>query len=132
MSTILVGFTPDEYGRAALTHAAAEARQRGYGLLVVNGSKGDAYVDRRYAAPEVIEHLGDDLAGIDVEVRQTVVADVADELLRIAEEERVRLIVLGMRRRTPVGKLLMGSVAQRVILGALCPVLTVKPDTEPV
>ena len=61
-----------------------------------------------------------------------MVSDVADELLRVAAEEKVRLIVLGMRRRTPVGKLLMGSVAQRVILGAVCPVLTVKPDTEPV
>ncbi|HTW16578.1 MAG TPA: universal stress protein [Nocardioides sp.] len=132
MSTILVGFTPDEYGRAAVRHAAVEARQRGYDLLIVNGSKGDAYVDQRFAAPEVFEHVGDDLDGVDVEVRQPVVADVADELLRIAEEERVRLIVLGMRRRTPVGKLLMGSVAQRVILGAHCPVLTVKPDTEPV
>lgn len=132
MSTILVGFTPDEFGRAAVRHAAAEARQRGYGLLIVNGSKGDAYVDKRFAAPDVLEHVGDDLADLPVEVRQTVVADVADELLRVAAEEQVRLIVLGLRRRTPVGKLLMGSVAQRVILGAVCPVLTVKPDTEPI
>ncbi|SDD92640.1 universal stress protein [Nocardioides lianchengensis] len=132
MSTILVGYTPDEFGKAAVRHAAAEARLRGYGLLVVNGSKGDAYVDKRYAAPEVLEHVGDDLDGISYEVRQVVASDVADELLRVAGEEGVRLIVLGMRHRTPVGKLLMGSVAQRVILGAVCPVLTVKPDTEPV
>jgi len=132
MSTILVGFTPDEFGRAAVQHAAAEARQRGYGLLIVNGSRGDAFVDKRYAAPEVLEHVGDELDGIDYEVRQMVVSDVAEELLRVAAEERVRLIVLGLRRRTPVGKLLMGSVAQRVILGAVCPVLTVKPDTDPV
>lgn len=131
MSTILVGFTPDEFGRAAVKHAAAEARQRGYGLLIVNGSKGDAFVDQRFAAPEVLQHVGDDLDGVTFEVRQVVAADVADELLRVAEDEGVRLIVLGLRRRTPVGKLLMGSVAQRVILGAVCPVLTVKPDTEP-
>ncbi len=132
MSTILVGFTPDEFGRAAVRHAAAEARHRGYRLLIVNGSKGDAYVDRRFAAPKVLAHVGDDLAGVEHEVRQVVVADVAEELLRIAAAEQVRLVVLGLRRRTPVGKLLMGSVAQRVILEAVCPVLTVKPDTEPV
>lgn len=132
MSTILVGFTPDEFGRAAVQHAAAEARSRGYRLLVVNGSRGEALVDKRYAAPDVLEHVGDDLADVPLEVRQLVVPDVAEELLRIAREEQVRLIVLGLRRRTPVGKLLMGSVAQRVILGAVCPVLCVKPDTDPV
>ncbi|NHC22287.1 universal stress protein [Nocardioides sp. IC4_145] len=132
MSTILVGFTPDEFGRAAVRHAAAEARHRGYRLLIVNGSKGDAYVDRRFAAPEVLAHVGDGLNGVEHEVRQVVVADVAEELLRIAVAEQVRLVVLGLRRRTPVGKLLMGSVAQRVILEAMCPVLAVKPDTEPV
>jgi nucleotide-binding universal stress UspA family protein len=131
MSAILVGFTPDEFGQAAVKHAAVEARQRGSDLLIVNGSNGDAYVDQRFAAPEILEHVGDDLDGVTFEVRQVVAADVAGELLRIAAEERVRLIVLGLRHRTPVGKLLMGSVAQRVILGAVCPVLTVKPDTEP-
>ncbi|MET1038318.1 MAG: universal stress protein, partial [Aeromicrobium sp.] len=38
------------------------------------------------------------------------------------------LIVVGIRPRTPVGKLLLGSVAQRLILDAECPVLAVKPD----
>jgi nucleotide-binding universal stress UspA family protein len=132
MSTILVGFTPDEFGRAAVRHAAAEARSRDYRLLIVNGSRGESLVDKRYAGPEVLEHVGDDLADVPYEVRQTIVPDVAEELLRLAREEQVRLIVLGLRRRTPVGKLLMGSVAQRVILGAVCPVLCVKPDTEPV
>jgi nucleotide-binding universal stress UspA family protein len=37
-------------------------------------------------------------------------------------------VVIGMRRRTPVGKLLMGSVAQRILLGAECAALAVKPQ----
>ncbi|WP_182526582.1 universal stress protein [Nocardioides dongkuii] len=131
MRTVLVGYTPDEFGRAALRHGVAEARLRGYGLVVVNGSRGESYVDRRYAAPEELLRLEEGLEGLPHEVRQVTVPDVADELLRVAEETGAQLIVLGMRRRTPVGKLLMGSVAQRVILGAVCPVLTVKPDTEP-
>jgi nucleotide-binding universal stress UspA family protein len=39
--------------------------------------------------------------------------------------------VVGLRHRTPVGKLLMGSVSQRILLGARCPVLAVKPGEDP-
>ena len=38
------------------------------------------------------------------------------------------LIVIGLRHRTAVGKLLMGSVAQRILLDARCPVLAVKAE----
>lgn len=47
-------------------------------------------------------------------------------LVDIAEETNAELIVIGLRRRTPVGKLILGSQAQRVLLDANCPVLAVK------
>ncbi|HRC18540.1 MAG TPA: universal stress protein, partial [Phycicoccus elongatus] len=50
----------------------------------------------------------------------------SDVLVDIAEETNAELIVIGLRRRTPVGKLILGSQAQRVLLDANCPVLAVK------
>jgi len=52
--------------------------------------------------------------------------DAADEILRIAAEQSATLIVIGIRYRTQVGKLLLGSTAQQVLLEASCPVLAVK------
>jgi nucleotide-binding universal stress UspA family protein len=67
-------------------------------------------------------------AGVDVEVRQDAHAgDLADEVVRVAGAVDASVIVIGMRRRSPVGKLLMGSTAQRILLDADRPVLAVKP-----
>jgi nucleotide-binding universal stress UspA family protein len=52
-----------------------------------------------------------------------IVVAAAGEILRIAEERKSELIVIGLAKRTRVGKALMGSDAQRVLLGAQCPVL---------
>jgi len=49
-------------------------------------------------------------------------------LLKTMERGDADLLVIGIRHRNPVGKLLLGSVAQRIILDATCPVLAVKPD----
>src|SRR5690606_41726799 len=53
--------------------------------------------------------------------------DVAEDLVQLAQEQSAELIVIGLRRRSPVGKLFLGSNAQRILLDAPCPVLAVKP-----
>lgn len=129
MSQIVVAWSPDEYGSAALTHAVAEARLRGLGVVVVNATRGESLVDDRFASDEDLQGVraGLEEAGLPYDVRQSVGADVGDQVLAVAVEVDAALIVLGLRRRTPVGKLIMGSVAQRILLGAHCPVLAVKP-----
>ena len=129
MSGIVVAWSPDDYGRAAVEAALVEARRRGVGVVVVNATRGDALVDDSYASTEQLGSVQALLAGADVphEVRQTMGSDIAEQVLQVADETRADLVVIGLRRRSPVGKLIMGSTAQRVLLGAHCPVLAVKP-----
>jgi len=126
---VVVAYSADDYGRAAVEHAEAMALTSGARLVVVNATRGDSLVDERFAHEDEIAALRDRLAadGVEVEIRRDVVPDVADAVLKAAEENAADVIVVGVRHRTPVGKLLLGSVAQRVILDAPCPVLAVKP-----
>jgi nucleotide-binding universal stress UspA family protein len=55
-----------------------------------------------------------------------LVGDEAAEIVRLAEDERYDLIVMGTHGRTGLGRLLIGSVAEKVLRRATCPVLTVK------
>jgi nucleotide-binding universal stress UspA family protein len=127
--TILVAYSADIYGWAALDHGIAEAERSGDRLVVVNVTKGDSLVDTRYAGEADAATVRQRLKGlpIDSELRQSMSPDVAGAILEIADAEQPRFLVVGIRRRTPMGKLIMGSVAQRLILDAHCPVVTVKP-----
>ena len=49
-----------------------------------------------------------------------------EDLVQFADENKIDQIIIGTRRRSKVGKLLFGSVAQYVIINASCPVLSVK------
>ena len=126
---IVVGYVPTPEGRAALERAIEEARLRRLRLIVVNASSGDALVDPRFASTRDWETVRARLAesGIEHETAQQVaVTEPADQLLRVAHQTNAELIVIGLRPRTPVGKFIMGSSAQTVLLAAPCPVLAVK------
>jgi nucleotide-binding universal stress UspA family protein len=49
-----------------------------------------------------------------------------EDIVRFAEERKIDSIIMGVRRRTQVGKLLFGSTASFVILNAPCPVITIR------
>jgi len=130
--TVLVGFAPTAEGSAAFDAGLAEAQRRGEPLLVLNSPRGGAAVSADVAAPERVAELtrrGEE-AGVSVEVRQDAHdGDLADEVVRVADAVDASVIVIGLRRRSPVGKLLMGSTAQRILLDADRPVLAVKPQS---
>jgi len=131
MGTIVVGYVPKPEGHAALKRATEEARLRGMRLVVVNSHRGGREFDRDDAldSENQLEEVRSMLreSGVEHEVRQLVRGlDPADDLVNVATEVDADIIVIGLRRRTPVGKLILGSNAQRVLLDAPCPVLAVK------
>jgi len=133
MGTIVVGYVPKPEGHAALHRATEEARLRGARLVVVNSHRGGREFDRDDAvhSEEDLDGIRSrlDAAGVDHEVRQLVRGmDPADDLVNVATEVEAELLVIGLRRRSPVGKLILGSNAQRVLLDAPCPVLAVKAE----
>jgi nucleotide-binding universal stress UspA family protein len=131
MGTIVVGYVPKPEGKAALHRAAEEARLRSSKLVVVNSHRGGREFDRDDAieSQAQLDEVKQELAsvGVEHEVRQLVRGmDPAEDLVNVATELDAEFIVIGLRRRSPVGKLILGSNAQRVLLDAPCPVLAVK------
>jgi nucleotide-binding universal stress UspA family protein len=127
--TVLVGYLPTPEGEAAFAAALDEARRRSEPLVVVNSPREGAPVSADMAPDAVVAKLAAaaGASGVEVDVRQESHAgEVSDEILRVATERDASVIVIGLRRRSPVGKLLMGSTAQRILLDADRPVLAVK------
>ena len=130
---IVVGYVPTKEGRAALRRAADEALLRKSRLIVINSNRGGRDYDsdeaQRFEADLNRVQVELDEQGLEHEVRQLVRGnEPAEDLIAVAEEEQAEFIVIGLRRRTPVGKLILGSNAQRILLDASCPVLAVKAD----
>jgi nucleotide-binding universal stress UspA family protein len=129
--SVVVGFVRSAEGDAALQRAIEETRLRGTQLIVVHSMEGGSktssseVITYREALEEVERRLQAD--GVDHQVVELVRGNTpAEDLLEVAAEHHADLIVIGLRRRSPVGKLILGSNAQDVLLGADCAVLAVK------
>ncbi|MEV1172097.1 universal stress protein [Nonomuraea sp. NPDC049784] len=127
--TILVGYLPTPEGDAAVEAGLREGLLRSERVIIVNSPRRGAPVD---------EHKIDDnassallararAAGVDAEVRQPLHDDDLPETFEaLIEETGGTLIVIGLRHRSLVGKFILGSEAQRILMEASVPVLTVK------
>lgn len=128
--SVVVGYVATPEGKAALDAARAESAVRGDRLVVVLSERGHRFGTTTDDLVAQVDDVRAELAdsGIEHEVRKADSgSDVADDLIAAAQETGARLIVIGLRRRSPVGKLILGSNAQRILLDAPCPVLAVKP-----
>lgn len=79
----------------------------------------------RRELPKLAQHA--ECAGLDVE-DVIVHGDAASEIVRLAKEREVDLIVISSHGRTGLGRILFGSTAESVTRHAHCPVLVVKPQ----
>ena len=95
----------------------------GVSLMVEVGA--EQVAEAQTLVTEVEEELR--AAGMVAETR-TPTGDPREALLRLVEDERVDLIVLGSHGRTGLAKLLLGSVSSHVVTHAHCSVLVVKED----
>ena len=123
---VALGHTPR--GRAALRAAAEEAVLRGQELAVLHIVDGadDVEDNDPVIAEEVAAQLSE-IAGLSWKLHTAPKGfDKAEALLEQVEQVGATLLVIGSRRRTPVGKLLLGSTVQRVLLESRIPVLVVK------
>ena len=126
---VVVGYIPSPEGVAAFERAKDEALLHGSRLVVVNTGQNGDFATPSFATAQDVDAIRAELAktGLDHDVVQpTGGLTAAEEILRVAAEEDASLIVIGMRQRSPVGKLFLGSTSQQVLLDAPCAVLAVK------
>jgi len=114
--SICVAVTDNREGQAALDAAVAEAAQLGVPLVVVNLTGVDL-----------------DTSDLDGNLSYEVVVpgpsalDEIEQVLQVVSSRpEINRLVVGVRRRSPVGKALLGSIPQRLIMEATVPVLSVK------
>ena len=126
---VIVGYRPTPEASVALDRAVSVARRFGAQLVVINSAEEPVETPEPISAEVGADALSSRLQqdGIDHEIRQLgVTDDPATAILGGVQDPVGDLIVIGMRSRSPVGKLILGSVAQQVLLAAPCPVLAVK------
>ena len=129
--TIIAGYSSTPEGRAAVRRAGEEAILRHQPVVIVGIAADRAAIEER-SLPVEVQTVREELtdAGLGLVLEPPSAIDPDDALIQAAQRHDGELIVIGIRHRTAVGKLLLGSYAQKVLLHADCAVLAIKamPD----
>lgn len=128
---ILVGYDGTNSAKEALNLAKSHAKVFGASVEVVTSMQKGTESERKIIeqAERGLEYAKSLIEedGIDCSTHLLIRGlSAGEDLVEFANENRIDQIVVGVKRRSKVGKLLMGSTAQYVILQAECPVITVK------
>ena len=128
---ILVGFDGSKVSEAALKLAAEHAQAFDAQLLLVQSMVGGPEVPKRdfENTDRELEYQKSQFKKKNIACESLLSVrglEPGKDLVRLAKEHQVDEIIVGVKRRSKVGKLVFGSTAQYVILNATCPVVTVK------
>lgn len=124
---VVIGYIPTPEGRAALAYGKEEALRRQAKVFIVYTP--ETSLDETLTHDRVVREFQSELerAGLQSAIRSRVSWNSpAEDLIEVANDVGAEAIVIGLRRRSAVGKLILGSSSQQVLLEAPCPVIAVK------
>jgi nucleotide-binding universal stress UspA family protein len=132
---IVVGYKGTDEGKAALAWAIREVKKQGGELFLVHslrgGTRPETEEQQVWQAREELEEAEGALAesGVKYAVRKYMRGKTpAEDINDAVAKEGAELIVIGIRRRSRTGKLLLGSDALEILIEAACPVVSVKAE----
>ncbi len=128
---ILVGYDGTNSAKEALNLAKSQAKVFGASVEVVTSMHKGTESERKEIeqAERGLAYAKSFLEDGAIECNTHLLIrglSAGEDLVEFANENKIDQIVVGVRRRSKVGKLLLGSTAQYIILQASCPVVTVK------
>ena len=129
--TIVVAYVPRPEGQVALQTGIEMSKSRNERLVVVNASPGGSGEDASKADYLDVERVEQMLVdnGIDAEFKQFIRGkNAVEEIEALVDSVQASVLIIGLRKRSPLGKLIIGSVAQEILLSVSCPVLAVKAN----
>lgn len=123
--TVVLGSREDA-SENVIAEAVREAKLCQAALRVVMFSADDPS-SPNYSGVSQVKEIARELiaAGVEFEIFRPA-SDVGEQVLELAREHKAELIVLSIRKRSPMLKMLLGSATQHVLLGADCPVLSLR------
>jgi nucleotide-binding universal stress UspA family protein len=146
--SILLPTDFSECGNYALSYAASLARTFGASIICVHviepmvPTMGYSGMTEPLPIADISDQLEDsaerelpkiaeceECAGLEVE-ELIVHGEAASEIVRVAKDRKVDLIIISSHGRTGLGRILFGSTAEAVVRHASCPVLVVKPSQD--
>ena len=128
---ILVAYDGSKIAKEALQLAIKHASAFKGTILLVHSMVGGPEIPRKEFAEAEKELQQQEIIlkgdGLSCETLLSVRGlEAGEDMVRIADEQKADEIIIGIQRKSKVGKLLFGSTAQYIIMNAPCPVVTVR------